>query len=527
YMISQTEGVGNLPNPADLYGPTADNANAAINNALTTPYTPDRSLTDAGRNLLTSDAANAPPPPLPELNLPGAPTLNQPAAPGTYSSNYTPPSFQNPNLGDPTFQNLNTQRFNSGGIAGPGQTNVRDATGGFAGPEGLRASTDPLAQQAFQKSLATQEGLAGTDASGLQSDLTSERDLLFEAAARAGQNRAGATGFTDPRGNITGGAIGEAVGLEAARQANAAAEQRIAAARLAQEGKIAGAGGLTELGGTAAGATRGTQALNLDQVVKEFNAGTGRGKAVGDLMQQADQMRQSGNIDGYNSLTQRIATEGNISVNEARNMIDGFRATTQRAQVVDDARQRAADRGFNYDQMANQNSQFAASLNLDYDQLTEQAQARGADNLLDFNQQLMDVQNNMASQGIDAFTASSNALRDHYANETDRIDTIVNGMTDIGGLELAQDKESNDMRMRAATLAAGLVDGHAGATIAYNELQRKAMAGDQNALMELFIANFSATQQTMGQARNNKQRNKEQDKALFGKLIPSLNFGFG
>jgi hypothetical protein len=249
---------------------------------------------------------------------------------------------------------------------------------------------DPTAQAAFGQGLKASTGLTGTES--IAPDLAASRKNIFEEAARAGYEQAGARGFSDPGGTVAGRSIGRELGAAAAQAAAEDAQLRLQAQGQMLGARGEGAGQLAQLGGTAAGATRGTQALNLQGaeglnqmgvtqrgqdvdlmrlggqlgnqrlggVADIYRAYTGaqlgaegeattRGMGLANLRQQADEALRRGDTDTYNALTQRIRTEGDIYGRgreaDMQAALGGYGAQTGRMGTMGDIASRGRELG--------------------------------------------------------------------------------------------------------------------------------------------------------------------------------------
>lgn len=391
--------------------------------------------------------------------------------------------FQGPNV--PGLQELIGM---GGGLQGA--ANVPREQLGRSGFEQSQIFGNPnaVSTQGFQSALTGAQGQAGADINRglLDEQLTAigaQQQQGLQDALRQAQRSTLRQGIADPGSTEANIQVGQEVGRVLPEFQKQMADARLNAANTAIQQQQFGVGQLGNLGASAANAAQGyggllqgeqqgLNELNVGQRGQDvdlarlqgqlggqnmsgiadliraqtgaFEAGTGRGGTIGNLDIEAQRANQQAGLEGYRGQTERMGTLGDFA-NTGRGIgVDEFRAGTERGLGEEQARNAAAQLGYNYDQMnAEQRNQFNQRLNEQYqtgagmygDQLRNQADIYGTQ-----------------MQG------ASNFYRDTQTGQTDR-----------------------------ARLATDLLNGSVQAQQAFNEMIQSGNTADLNALLQMVM----------------------------------------
>ena len=315
---------------------------------------------------------------------------------------------------------------------------------------------------------------------------------MFARAAEAGANKAGASGFSDLKGTMSGKAMGKELGLAAAQAASEKAAHKATMGGLdleAQKTNIAdrrqAMGQLTEAGSALGRYGTDVSGQNLERdiaggrldveqrgqdidVMKEnqrgrggpgevadllrastereiggFEAGTERGKVKGDLGLRADELRRSGQIDAYREQTSRMdslikgAQAGNADA------IAAYRAATERGEVTGDLSKDAADLKYRYDVLAS------------------------------------DDAHKTEDRAVDLYGKEADAATRGYEAETDRISEILRGSGDLAGEARAGDTDRRQQDIALGQLANDVMSGKVDEQEIDKQIELASRQGDQ------------------------------------------------
>ena len=512
YMQQLGQQAQNMPNPADYYNPNVPGAQqqlGGIFNGSSLYQGPQNNpYLNAGQGILGQMNYNMPTMP----NAPNAPSL------GMAPTSYNAPTA--PTQGNYDWNGPNVQQFNAGDIGGPAVNAQYNMTGDYGGPTtGIPGFSDlaklgsqnlgnpniareqigasPLANQAFQSSLAANQQLAGgggVDPSATLEAIQEQNKALVEQAYRGGAESAAGRGFTDLQGGVAGREIGKQLapvlaGMSAdSQKAIMDAQAQNAQIRAGAAGQLTGLGtaagqqglGQGELGVAQRGQdidvakmmmSRGntmSDVANLvnavgGQNVGAFEAGTARGLGQGQLGLQGQQMGNEAATNAYNAQTNRMTGLGNVYNQGQQNVIGGFEAGTGRG-----AAQGNIDLGY-------------GNLGLGYGQLGLGYNELGAGNQNAYNQ----AQNQMYGTQADIFGTQMQGNLGAYNAQTGRYATGLGGAGNMANIYQQGGIAAGQQQLDAGQLAANILGGGANAQQSFNQLQMQANIGDLNAQLAM------------------------------------------